>query len=268
MGNLGEMTILIGREPGQSRLLIAIKANEQTKQGVIGQVGSVPKGVSRLKLAEGSAHCEIDIDERGTMILKKVNPNNVTYVDGVEVTSKRITEQSQLTLGSCRYPLNVSSVLATVQKIATPVKPSPLDSNVPPKQPSTVSIRHLKDIWDEYEKAIEDIQRRNQQKAKQRMLPIIIGSASSIAAPVFASLLGNQTLWITVPIAVVSFCIWIKIYTEKDTSIEDKKAANDKLMDKYVCPAKGCHHFMGYQPYKLLRQNKKCPYCGTLFSED
>ena len=262
MGNLGEMTILIGREPGQSRLLVAVKANGQTKQGVIGQEGSVPKGVSRLKLAEGSAHCEIDIDERGTMILKKVNPNNVTYVDGIEVTSKKITEQSQLTLGSCQYPLNVSNVLAAVQKIATPVKPSPSGGDVPPKQPSTVSIRHLKDIWDEYEKAIEDIQRRNQQKAKQRMLPIIIGSLASI----LAYFITNPK--VTIAILAISAAIYLKMYFEKDTSIEDKKAATDKLTDKYVCPAKGCHHFMGYQPYKLLRQNKKCPYCGTLFSEE
>ena len=262
MGNLGKMTIFIGREPGQSRLLLAVSVNGKVSQAALGQPGSVPKGVSRLIMAQNTAHCKINIDDNGAMTLTQVNPGNVSYVDGIVVSSKKISVQSSIALGSCRHPLNVSMILGAAQKIVGNQLPPNPAGQVP------VSISHLKDIWDDYEKTIENIQRKNQEKSKRRMLPLIIGSASGIAAPILANVLSIGTLWLTIPIAVIMFCIWIKIYNEKDTSIEDKKAATDRLMDKYLCPSMSCRHFMGYQPYRLLLQNKKCPYCGTLFTEN
>ena len=60
--NLKGKTILIGKEPEQSRLLIAIKGTSQIT--TLGQIGSVPNSVSRCKPTEGVAHCQIEIDLR------------------------------------------------------------------------------------------------------------------------------------------------------------------------------------------------------------
>ena len=36
-------------------------------------------------------------------------------------------------------------------------------------------------------------------------------------------------------------------------------------MRHYVCPNPECRHFLGYQPYKLILQHKKCPWCKSKF---
>ena len=113
----------------------------------------------------------------------------------------------------------------------------------------------------------EEITLRVQDRSKKRMLPIVIGSASGLIAPVFALVSGTSTLFVTIPIAIISLSIYLKLLIEKDTSIEDRKSAQDKLIDNYVCPHDDCRHFLGSQPYKVIRQNKKCPYCGKPWTE-
>ena len=63
------------------------------------------------------------------------------------------------------------------------------------------------------------------------------------------------------------FVMYLKIYNEKDTSVEDRKKAQNELIDNYICPNPKCKHFLGQQPYKVLRQNKNCPYCKAKWNE-
>lgn len=257
MDRLKGKTILIGKEPGQGRLFVSVIINGQPKTAAMGQPGSVPNCVSRCIPAEGVAHCKIEVDHSGNMTLVNLKSQNVTFVNGTEILSKRIDVSSVVALGKDRFSISLFDIIEVAKKIV------PLPS-VPAQE---LSIRHLESVWNEYEEALETIQRRQQQMGKRRMLPIMVGSASGIAAPIFATVVATASLYITVPIAAVSFLIYMKNYREKDTSIEDRKTANNRFMDHYVCPNPQCRHFMGYQPYKILKQNKKCPYCGCLLTE-
>ena len=116
------------------------------------------------------------------------------------------------------------------------------------------SIAPLEAVWNEYERRKEAIAKKQLDRGRKRLLPMIIGAVSGILAPILGTL-GTGTLFITVPIAVVSLLIYIRMFSEKDTSIEDNKAAQDYLIDNYICPK--CGHFLGNTPYKVLRQNKK-----------
>lgn len=257
MERLKGKTILIGKEPGQGRLFVCVAVNGQPKAAAIGHPGSVPNCVSRCKPAEGVAHCKIEVDPSGNMILTNLKPQNVTFVNDAEIMSKRIDASSRVALGKDKFPVPLSAVVEVAKKL--------VPSSPPPAQ--EFSIRHLEKVWNEYEESLETIQRRQQQMGKRRMLPIMIGSASGIAAPIFATLVATASLYVTVPIAFVSFLIYMKNYREKDTSIEDRKTANNFFIDNYVCPNPACRHFMGNQPYKILKQNKKCLYCGCLLTE-
>ena len=62
MDRLKGKTIFIGKEPGQGRLMLAIKDGGQIKATTLGQTNSVPNCVSRCKPAEDIAHCKIDFD--------------------------------------------------------------------------------------------------------------------------------------------------------------------------------------------------------------
>lgn len=268
MDRLKGKTILVGKEPGQGRLCVSVLVNGQPKMALIGQAGSVPNSVSRCKPAVGMAHCKIEIDQLGNMTLTNLKPQNVTFVDGMEIVSKRITVSNAVALGKDKYSIDLNIILNTVLKMFG-LKDLPTGSKSGESLQSSIpeySIRHLKDIWADYEETLEAIQRRQQKIGKRRMLPIMIGSASGLAAPLFATI-AIPTLYITVPIAAISFLIYMKNYGEKDTTIEDRKRANDRFIDNYICPNPKCHHFMGNQPYKILRQNKKCPYCGCFITE-
>lgn len=260
MNKLNGTTLLIGKEAQLGQLCVAIsRENKIVAAATLGAPDSVPATVSRCLPAQGVAHCKIEIDTDGAMRLTNLKAQNVTFADGIEVVSKRITAQTAVTLGSGRYPLDLSAVLAVAEKTLTAMQ-----AKMPPKP---LSIAHLEGVWHDYQSTLDDIQRRQQQRARRRMLPMMIGSAASIIAPLLA-LATTQSLFVTVPIAVVSFSILLKNYLDKDTSIEERRAASDRFMDAYVCPNPDCRHFMGNTPYKVLRQNKKCPYCGHPLTAD
>ncbi len=256
MDRLKGCTILIGREHAQGRLLVALSGSGRAT--LIGAAGSVPGSVSRCKPAENTAHCKIEIDSSGTMVLTNLKPQNVTYIDGVQVESKRISDSSTVLLGPDKYVLDLPLLLNTAIKLATGAKAT--------SSSNEYSIMRLEEVWDEYERAMEDIQRRQQLLGRRRMLPIIIGSASGLIALVCAAI-KISSLWFILPITATSFIIYLVVYLKKDTSIEDRKEATDRLYDNYVCPNPHCKHFMGSLPYKILRKNKKCPFCGCKFTE-
>ncbi len=250
MQRLKEKTILIGKEPSQGRLLIAMKLNGQYKVAALGAAGSVPNSVSRCNPAEEIAHCKIVTDANGSMTITNLKPQNMTYVNGSEILAKKITMESSVALGKDMFQIDLAAVMDAALKLVSSVPPPP------------VSIKHLETVWSEYESTNEAIAQRQQEKGRRRMLPMIIGSVSGLVAPLLAAVSSSSTLFVTAPISIISFVIYFKIYNEKDTTLEERKAAQDALIDNYVCPHEHCRHYVGQQPYKVLRQNKKCPYCG------
>ena len=88
--NLKGKTILVGKEPGNGRLFVSVKINGQPKTAAIGEMNSVPNSVSRCKPAENTAHCKIEVDATGNLIVTNLKPQNVTYVNGAEIVSKKV----------------------------------------------------------------------------------------------------------------------------------------------------------------------------------
>ena len=266
MDALKNSIILIGKEPGQERILISVTTNGQTKATSIGNMGNVPNSVSRCKPAEGIAHCKITTDANGTMVLTNLKSQNVTYVNGTEIVSKKISSESNIALGKDRYPINLHTIVDAAIKIAGrryDVPPSPIPNN------NVRSIRHLERVWDDYDKGLYDLQIR-QKKAgifRSLYLPIVVLSTLLGYALNFAGI--DKTLT-----AVLSFLFYIiaaivlfyGLYKAiKDNSIEERKELNDKFQDDYICPH--CNHFLGFQAYKILKQNTNCPYCKGGFTE-
>ena len=117
MDRLKGKTILIGKEPGQSRLLVAIQSNG--KSATIGTPGSVPACVSRCRPADGVAHAKIYVDHNGNMVLTNIKSRNVTYVNGSEIASKHVSLANSVELGRNRFRIDLPLVIETAKKIAT-----------------------------------------------------------------------------------------------------------------------------------------------------
>lgn len=246
MERLKERTILIGRDPNTGKLLISVNVNGQAKNGVIGN-DSIPGSVSRCLPNQNSAHCKIVINQDGDMLLTNLKEQNITKVNGDEIISKRITNTSTVSLGREDYSLSVGAILEAAKKLVPP----------PPAIPK--SIKHLEKVYEDYEKTLDMIHVSQTKKAKMSRMPIIMGSLGGVLSMALGLFGVSKALWVTIPVTVIPFILHFKNFTNKDTSYEDRKKAQNKLIDEYVCPH--CQHYLGTQQYRIIKQNKKCPYC-------
>ena len=269
MERLKGKTILVGKEPGQGRLLVAISGTDKT--AAIGSPGCVPNCVSRCRPTENVAHAKITIDQNGNIILSNMKSQNVTFVNGSEIASKRINKSNTVELGKDRFSVSVPLILETAKKIVgATTSGSTSGSGTKPEPPKKkFNISHLKGVWERYEQEIDRIAQQQQETGKKRMLPIMVGSLSGVASPILATVVAVNTLYITVPVAAISFGLYFVNYKKKDTSYEERKAATEKFTDEYVCPNPECNKFLGNISYKLLKKqySMQCPYCKSEFVE-
>lgn len=263
MDRLKGKTILLGKEPGQGRLLLAIVGG---KTAVIGSPNSVPNSVSRCRVAEGVAHAKINVDQNGNIILTNMKPQNVTFVNGSEIVSKRILLNNIVELGKDRFKINLPVIIETAKKI--------LGSVTPPPPPPVFNIKHLKKVWEDYEYEMDRIAQQQQEIGKKRMLPIMVSSASTVLSGLGA-LISLSSLWVTLPVTGVVSILYFRNYSSKDTSYEDRKKANNEFQINYVCPNPACGKFHGAINYDLLKnqyrspkdQKMYCPRCGCEYVE-
>lgn len=264
MEKSSEKTILIGREPGKGRLLVSISVNGQTKNAAIGEPDSVPPCVSRCKPEENRAHCKLLISENGDMSISNMNRNNVTYVSGREIVSKKIASDANVSLGKDMYPVNIGQIMTIVEKITQ-------NETSSVSQKDGFSIRHLEKVWNTYHDDMFNLQKRQKNLAliKGFYMPLtILSSIVGIAAKHIGL---NQEVASTISFVMYAIAALILFYglyrSIADKSLEEKEQISGKFMKEYVCPNPECRHFMGNQPYKILKQNTSCPYCKCKFTE-
>ena len=253
-------TILVGKEPSNGRLFVSVRINGQPKTAAIGEMNSVPNCVSRCKPAENTAHCKIEVDNSGSIIVTNLKPQNVTYVNGVEIASKKVNQNGMIELGKDHYPVSVDTIIQTASKIVLSVCPPP------PTSPEEYSIKHLKLVWDEYNGKLREIKIRQRNIGLLSSIPMAFSMLGGLIAGV-APEIREYALFLT---GIALFIMLIGFYMRfTDKSIEETDKTTEEFQRKYVCPnkKKPCNHFLGNVPYNILRQNTKCPYCGCGFNE-
>lgn len=249
-------TILVGKEPGNGRLYVCVRINGQPKVTVIGEMNSVPNSVSRCKPAENIAHCKIDVDATGNLTVTNLKPKNVTYINGAEIVSKKIKPNGTIELGKDHYSVNVKTIIDTASKMVFSVCPPP---------PIEYSIKHLKKIWEDY-----DLKRTNEQLAEQKRNNIqkLAGICSSCGILfMFIEGMGDFRFVLTGISILIALVFFIRGMSSSNSLLLRLKKIDAEFMKMYVCPNKDCKHFLGFTPYDILRQHKKCPWCGCLFKE-
>ncbi|MDE6559848.1 MAG: hypothetical protein K2K75_00545 [Muribaculaceae bacterium] len=269
MDNLKGKTILIGKEPGQGRLLVAIQ--ETGKCCAIGAPGSVPACVSRCKPAEGSAHAKIAVGYDGCLTLTNMKAQNVTFVNGSEIAFKRISLSNSVELGKDHYSINVPAIIESAGKIASlqmqkDVKPNPQSHPQPNPQPSEkkiYNISHLEHVWNDLQAKKKEIQ------AKQKKINLVRSGCG-----VF-TMCAMPCIFLFGPIGYVLTGIGIlgNVYSfvglKNDDTAEVVEKLNEDFQDRYVCPNPDCNKFLGNMSYRLLKKqySMHCPYCKSEFVE-
>ncbi|MBR6589751.1 MAG: FHA domain-containing protein [Bacteroidaceae bacterium] len=259
MEKLKGKTILIGKEPGQGRLMVAVSGTG--KSASLGAVGSVPGCVSRCKPAEGVGHAAVVIDASGNMILKNVKSQNITYVNGQEIVSKRISVSDSIELGKDRFGINLSTVLETAKKLVVSVSvPSGGGGGSVTK---TFNIAHLEVVWTDYHNGLRSL-RENQKRVNLIRSGCGIFTMCAMPCIFFFGPVGYVLTAIGVIGNIYSF-----IGLKNDNTGDEQERLTEKFQERYVCPNPDCNKFLGNQSYKLLKRqySMHCPYCKCEFVE-
>jgi hypothetical protein len=226
------MEIIIGRDQ-QTRQLNIVKDGIAKNYG---QPGSVPMDVSRH-------HISLQLTSGGKWKVKNLNEQNVTFVNGIAIEGKTISENDIVELGNSRYLLN-------------------WDALSDPKE-ETVDIRLLKTIWEEY-----DEQRTENQIAERKFNAARSATGIITMLAIACSLiLGHGPIYLILyGLAIGISLVFTVLAYKKSSDIPRQQKEMTKLFQKkYVCPK--CGHFMGFQDYEILIQGDACPYCKTKYKK-
>lgn len=230
------MEMIIGRDPATSRLKVIIGQ----KPYVAGEQGSVPMTVSRQ-------HCSITPQDGGKYLVKNLKDVNTTYVNGMPIAKKVVTEADKIELGEDHYLLSWDVL-----------------KKVMPAAEKEVDIRPLKKVWDNYDnfRLNQQITERKFNNQRQTLGLLTMG------AIILGYVTGRALMW-SLPFYAVAISLGAyfsyKAHKKASAIPKQNKEAEKKLMSNYVCPS--CGHFMGMQPYDVLRQNNACPYCKAKFKQ-
>ena len=222
------MEFIIGRDQ-QTRQLCVVK-DGNTK--LYGQSGSVPMDVSRH-------HISLQLAGNGKWLMKNLNERNVTFVNGIAVESKTVSEKDKVELGKSQYPFQWEA----------------LDE---PKA-ETIDIRSLKRIWDDYQQ--EDTAIRNRQKNNGLLASIPLGFSmlGGIIAGVAPEI--REVALVFTGIAFLLFIYGLYRRSQDNSTIELKRLQED-FDQKWICP-KCKRPLTCFRSYTILFQNDACPFCKT-----
>lgn len=226
------MEIIIGRDQ-QTRQLSIVK-DGVTKH--YGQPGSVPMDVSRH-------HLSLQPIDEGKWKIKNLNEQNVTFVNGIAIESKSISEKDKVELGDSHYLLNWEALSEPKEEI--------------------VDIRPLKIIWKEYDEKKFDSQIAERKFNAARSATGII----TMLAIACSIILGHGPIYIILYALAIGISLaFTYLAYKKSTEVpKQQRELTKRFQQTYVCPK--CGHFMGFQDYDILVQNDACPYCKTKYKK-
>jgi len=224
------MEIIIGRNQSTRQLTVIKDGVERT----YGQANSVPMDVSRH-------HISLQPIGTGKWQIKNLNERNVTFVNGLAIENKTISESDTIELGNSHYLLSWDLLVTSKEE--------------------TIDISPLKKIWMEYEE-----QKIENQIAERKFN--VARSATGIIttiALVCSIILGHGPIYITLYILAIaiSLVFTYQAYQKSSEVPRQQQKMNKDFQHRYVCPK--CGHFMGFQDYGILTQNDACPYCKTKY---
>lgn len=226
------MEIIVGRNSQTRQLNIVTNGTVKT----FGQAGSVPLDVSRN-------HISLQPAGNGKWKIKNLNNQNITFVNGIAVESKTISESDKVELGNSHYLFS----WAALQE---------------PKV-ETIDIRPLKAIWKEYDEQKFDAQIAERKFNAARSATGII----TMLAIACSIILGHGPIYILLyALAIgISVAFTYQAYIKSTEIPQQQRELTKRFQQRYVCPK--CGHFMGFTDYDILTQNDTCPYCKTKYKK-
>ncbi len=226
------MEIIIGRDQNTRQLSVVKDGSPK----LYGQPNSVPMDVSRH-------HISLQPAGNGKWKIKNLNEKNVTFVNGIAIESKTISESDKIELGNSHYLFQWAALSE-------------------PKV-ETIDIRPLKHVWNEYNQRNIDIRVRQKNIGLLSSIPIGFTMLGGLIAGVASDEIKPYAYVFTVIALIVMVYGFYRRFT--DDSIGEQEEIKKDFQKRYVCPK--CGHFMGFTDYDVIIQNDACPYCKTKYKK-
>ena len=226
------MEIIVGRNQ-QTRQLNVIKDGVER---VYGQPNSVPTDVSRH-------HLSLQPAGAGKWQVKNLNERNVTFVNGIAIESKTVSESDKIELGNSHYLFSWSALQE-------------------PKV-ETIDIRPLKKVWDNYKSKTSELNMASQKFNIARSATGII----TMLAIACGFVIGHGPIYILfygIAIAL-SLCFLYKAWTDVSRIQERRDEYQEEFDSRWVCPK--CGRPLNAKNYIVLSKLDGCPYCKTKFKK-
>ena len=226
------MEIIIGRNQ-QTRQLNVVKDGAER---VYGQPNSVPTDVSRH-------HISLQPTGAGKWIVKNLNELNVTFVNGIAIESKSVSESDKIELGNSHYLFN-------------------WDALQEPKV-ETIDIRPLKAVWDNYQQNEINIRDRQKSNGLWASVPLGFSMLGGLIAGVAPEIRGIALLFTGIAFVLFLYGLYRR---SQDNSTLELKANQEEFDMKWVCP-KCKHSLTCFRSFTILSQSDACPFCKTKYKK-
>ncbi len=224
------MELIIGRDGATAKL----KVVNDTQVTLFGEAASVPSDVSRQ-------HCQLTAVNDNTFVIRNIKSANVTWVNGVEVQSKRITKDDKIQLGQSRYDLPLSEILEKMK-------------------PNIVDIKPLKQVWEDYNKETIAIRKRQQMNNLLSRIPIFLTMLGGLFIAMSEAIRPYSITFTVIALLIMAYGFYRQA---TDRAIDKQERLKKQFQRNYVCPK--CGRFLGFVDYDLLLQNKNCPGCKARY---
>lgn len=226
------MEIIIGRDQATQKLNVIADG----KSKLYGNNGSVPMDVSRH-------HVSLKQLRQGQWQIKNLNERNVTFVNGIAIESKTISETDQVELGNSHFLFPWAALSEPKVEI--------------------IDIRPLEKIWDWYETTQLEMRESERKIQNNQKLASILSSCGILF--VFVEGLGFLRFVLMGLSILITIYFWYR-GNNSDSSLNIKlNDLSKEFRKKYTCPK--CGHFMGNTPYDVLIQNDSCFNCRTKYKK-
>lgn len=248
---------IVGRNPNGSGWFIK-EIGGTHKVAAFGTGENVPKCVSRLMQLDNNAwtaHYKIDIvdiDQSEQVLISNLKPEQHTFVNGEEIATKIVNPGDQIELGGKKYAINLQLAIDAATKMVSNGGGGTGSGG----GTGIYSIAPLKDVWEEYERRQDAVQKRRKNINLLSRIPIAFTMVGGLASGLCPEEYRPYLLIFT---AVALIMTIYGIYMSMTYDDIGEARRNQKfLQDNYKCP--GCGHTLPSQPYDVLRQNTNCPY--------
>lgn len=223
--------------------------NPDTEKLKITCAGKVINKDIRLDASVSKRHCLLTVSNNGEMILRNLNPDNVTFLNGVSINSKKfeLTDSTKITMGARGCVLPLQEVLKELGF----------------KQ--TYSIGHLKGIIAGHkEKKIQMQIALGRQNAMRGLMPAFMALAAVLG---FTDIMPDNAKIIPSVFSLVFACYFgYKGFVGASNNPKKQMELDEKFHKECVCPNPDCHHFLPGEYEDILRAGA-CPWCRSKFKE-